>query len=43
MTHYIDGFLLPIAPEKIAEYQKMASLAGSVWKENEEWRKTHKC
>ena len=34
MTHYIDGFLLPIAPEKIAEYQKMASLAGSVWKEH---------
>ena len=23
MTHYIDGFLLPIAPEKIAEYQEL--------------------
>lgn len=34
MTHYVDGFLLPIAPEHIAEYQKMADLAGSVWKEH---------
>jgi uncharacterized protein YbaA (DUF1428 family) len=34
MTHYVDGFLLPIAPERLAEYQKMADLAGSVWKEH---------
>lgn len=34
MTHYIDGFLLPIAPEKIAEYQQMANKAGAVWKDH---------
>lgn len=34
MTHYVDGFLLPIAPEKLAEYQQMANKAGAVWKEH---------
>ena len=34
MTHYIDGFLLPIAPEKLPEYQQMANKAGAVWKEH---------
>lgn len=34
MTHYVDGFLLPIAPEHIVEYQKVANLAGTVWKEH---------
>lgn len=34
MSQYIDGFLLPIAPEKLPEYQKMASNAGAVWKEH---------
>lgn len=34
MTHYVDGFLLPLAPEKITEYQKMANKAGAVWKEH---------
>lgn len=32
MTHYVDGFLLPIAPEHIVEYQKVANLAGAEWK-----------
>ncbi|MEN0036564.1 MAG: DUF1428 domain-containing protein [Cellvibrio sp.] len=34
MTHYADCFLLPIAPEKIPEYQQMASKSGAVWKEH---------
>ncbi len=34
MNHYIDGFLLPIATDKLAEYQTMASTAGAVWKEH---------
>ena len=34
MSHYVDAFLLPIAPEKLAEYQKMANNAGAVWKEH---------
>lgn len=34
MTHYVDGFLLPIAPEKITEYQQIASKAGAVWKDH---------
>jgi uncharacterized protein YbaA (DUF1428 family) len=34
MTHYVDGFLLPIIPEKIPEYQQIASKAGAVWMEH---------
>lgn len=34
MSHYVDGFLLPIAHDKLAEYQKMADLSGSIWKEH---------
>jgi len=34
MTHYVDGFLLPLVPEKIAEYQQIASKAGAIWKEH---------
>lgn len=34
MAHYVDGFLLPIAKDKIPEYQQMASKAGAIWKEH---------
>lgn len=34
MTHYIDGFLLPVASDKIAEYQAIAQHAGAIWKEH---------
>jgi uncharacterized protein YbaA (DUF1428 family) len=34
MTHYIDGFLLPIATDKLAEYKSMATKAGAIWKEH---------
>jgi uncharacterized protein YbaA (DUF1428 family) len=34
MAHYIDGFLIPIAPEKLSEYQKIAHQAGAIWMEH---------
>lgn len=34
MAHYVDGFLLPLATERLSEYQKMANKAGAVWKEH---------
>ena len=34
MTHYVDGFLVPLPLEKLTEYQQMASKAGAVWKEH---------
>lgn len=34
MTHYVDGFLLPIHPDRITDYQKVASSAGAIWKEH---------
>ena len=33
MGKYIDGFLLPIAKDKIGEYREMAQKAGEVWME----------
>jgi uncharacterized protein YbaA (DUF1428 family) len=32
--NYIDGFLLPIAKDKLEAYQKVAYQAGEVWKEH---------
>lgn len=34
MERYVDGFLLPIANDKIEEYKKMAEKAGQLWKEH---------
>lgn len=34
MGKYVDGYVIPIVQDKLAEYQKMAELAGSVWKEH---------
>ncbi len=34
MTQYVDGFLLPIAADKIDLYQKIATKAGQVWMEH---------
>lgn len=34
MERYVDGFLLPIAKDKIDEYKAMAEKAGEVWKEH---------
>ena len=34
MANYVDGYVIPIAQNKLDEYKKMAELAGSVWKEH---------
>jgi uncharacterized protein YbaA (DUF1428 family) len=34
MERYVDGFLIPIAKDKVGEYIKMAQKAGEVWKEH---------
>lgn len=34
MTHYVDGFLLPIEISKIDEYKVVAQNAGEVWREH---------
>lgn len=34
MEKYVDGFLLPIAKDKLGEYKRMAQKAGEIWKEH---------
>ena len=34
MKAYTDGFVIPIAMDKVAEYKKAAELAGSVWRDH---------
>ena len=34
MARYVDSFVLPVPLEKMADYKKMAKLAGKVWKEH---------
>ncbi len=34
MSKYIDGFVIPIQPDKLEEYQRIATLASQVWKEH---------
>lgn len=34
MSHYIDGFVLPIAADKISEYQSIAEKASKIWMEH---------
>ena len=31
MAHYVDGFLLPVPRNKLADYRRMARKAGKVW------------
>ena len=31
---YVDGFLVPVPKSKLAEYRRMAQMAGKVWKEH---------
>src|SRR6185295_4564182 len=31
---YVDGFILPVPRKNIAQYKKMAKLAGKVWREH---------
>ena len=34
MARYVDGFVLPVPTKNMAAYQKMARLAGKVWREH---------
>jgi uncharacterized protein YbaA (DUF1428 family) len=34
MARYVDGFVLPCPLEKVADYRKMATTAGEVWREH---------
>jgi uncharacterized protein YbaA (DUF1428 family) len=31
---YVDGFVLPVPKAKLAEYRKLAKLAGKIWREH---------
>ncbi|MEO8000527.1 MAG: DUF1428 domain-containing protein [Arenimonas sp.] len=31
---YVDGFVMPVKTNKMAEYRKIAKLAGKVWREH---------
>lgn len=33
MGKYVDGFLVPMAKEKVGEYKEMAQKAGEIWME----------
>lgn len=33
MSHYIDGFVLPIALDKVEQYRALASQAAAIWRE----------
>ena len=33
MGKYVDGFVIPIAKDKVEQYREMAQKAGEVWKE----------
>jgi|SRR4051812_12801543 len=34
MTQYVDGFLIPIAAEKLEDYKRLANKAGEIWIEH---------
>jgi uncharacterized protein YbaA (DUF1428 family) len=34
MTHYIDGFVLPVPRDRLNEYQRLAAAVGKIWKEH---------
>lgn len=34
MKNYIDGFLIPIHPDQLGEYQRLATLSFQIWKEH---------
>ena len=33
MTHYVDGFVVPVPKKYIKEYKKVAALCGQIWLE----------
>jgi uncharacterized protein YbaA (DUF1428 family) len=34
MTHYVDGFVLPVPKANIEAYRRMAETAGDIWREH---------
>lgn len=34
MAHYVDGYVLPVPKDKVAEYRKIARKAGKIWREH---------
>ena len=34
MSHYVDGFVVPVPKAKIGEYREMATKAGKIWREH---------
>src|SRR6266481_2978285 len=34
MTHYIDGFIIPLPKNKIDDYRRIAQKAGEVWRDH---------
>jgi len=34
LEKYVDGFLIPIAKDKVSKYREIAQKAGEVWKEH---------
>jgi len=34
MSHYVDGFVIPIQRDKIETYRQIAQEAGKIWKEH---------
>jgi uncharacterized protein YbaA (DUF1428 family) len=34
MAHYVDGFVLPVARNRLEEYRRVAEAAAEIWKEH---------
>jgi uncharacterized protein YbaA (DUF1428 family) len=34
MTHYIDGFVLPISRDRLDDYKRLVEAAADIWKEH---------
>lgn len=34
MEKYVDGYVIPLAKNKLDDYKKLTELAGSIWKEH---------
>lgn len=34
MSHYVDGFVLPIGKDQLAAYRELAAVAADIWKEH---------
>ncbi len=34
MSHYVDGFVIPVPKAKIEDYRKIAEKAGAIWREH---------